>query len=360
MKILCFIDYLGSGGAQRQLVNLALGLKRKGHSVSFLIYHHADFYSPILKENDINIKRISASSYYRRVVLCRKYIRSNNFNAVISFLETPSLISELSVFPSKKWKLIVSERSSNPKILSTIRGRFFRFFHFFADYIVSNSHTNREMVKKANPFLKKRKNITIYNIYDFNLLDPKKYHRSEINDGKFHILVAASHQKLKNFENLALAISLLENHYKRRLVIDWYGNQELNCYRDNLKIVSDLNLHENIKFYPPTLDIYQKMIDADAVGLFSIYEGLSNTICEAMCLGRPVITTDVSDNREILGNDNLIADAASPESIAYSLKYLMDLSSNQLNEVGNRNRSIAQSLFDENLIIRKYLGLLEK
>ena len=39
------------------------------------------------------------------------------------------------------------------------------------------------------------------------------------------------------------------------------------------------------------------MIDADAVGIFSIYEGLSNTICEAMCLGKIVITTDISDNR---------------------------------------------------------------
>ena len=51
------------------------------------------------------------------------------------------------------------------------------------------------------------------------------------------------------------------------------------------------------------------MIDADAVGIFSIYEGLSNTICEAMCLGKIVITTDISDNRLILQNDKLISDA---------------------------------------------------
>ena len=33
MRILCVIDSLGSGGAQRQMVNLAVGFKSKGHQV---------------------------------------------------------------------------------------------------------------------------------------------------------------------------------------------------------------------------------------------------------------------------------------------------------------------------------------
>ena len=35
MNILCVIDILGSGGAQRQLVNIAIGFKERGHTVSF-------------------------------------------------------------------------------------------------------------------------------------------------------------------------------------------------------------------------------------------------------------------------------------------------------------------------------------
>ena len=44
MKILCVIDSLGSGGAQRQLVQLAIGLKNKGVDVSFLMYHNIHFF----------------------------------------------------------------------------------------------------------------------------------------------------------------------------------------------------------------------------------------------------------------------------------------------------------------------------
>ena len=43
-RILCFIDSLGAGGAQRQLVNLAFGLKKRDYIVSFLVYLVDDFY----------------------------------------------------------------------------------------------------------------------------------------------------------------------------------------------------------------------------------------------------------------------------------------------------------------------------
>lgn len=42
-RILCFIDSLGAGGAQRQLVNLAIGLKKRGYIVHFLVYHVDNF-----------------------------------------------------------------------------------------------------------------------------------------------------------------------------------------------------------------------------------------------------------------------------------------------------------------------------
>ena len=360
MNILCFIDNLGSGGAQRQLVNLALALKEKGHIVSFLTYYKSEFYLSILQENNIAVTTIESPSYLKRVIECRKHIRSGKFDAVISFLETPSFIAEVASFPFRKWKLVVGERSAAPKILKTLKGRLYRLMHVFSDYVVSNSNTNRKLVKKANLFLPNRKNKTIYNIYNFNVLDPAKFKQEKPEDGKFHIVVAASHQRLKNLKNLAIAISLLDGNLRNRLVIDWYGRQDKDCYNENLEIVRQLKLEDTIKFYPPTLDIYQNMVNADAVGLFSIYEGLSNTVCEAMCLGKPVITTDVSDNKEILECEELISEATSPESIKCSLEYILSLSSEELEEIGIRNKEKAQLLFSKETIVNSYISLLSK
>ena len=52
MKVLCLIDGLGSGGAQRQLVGLASLLKKEGYDVLVVYYHGDHFFVPFLKELD--------------------------------------------------------------------------------------------------------------------------------------------------------------------------------------------------------------------------------------------------------------------------------------------------------------------
>ena len=44
MKLLLFIDNLGSGGAQRQLIGLAVMLKQYGYEVKVCTYYPHDFY----------------------------------------------------------------------------------------------------------------------------------------------------------------------------------------------------------------------------------------------------------------------------------------------------------------------------
>ena len=360
MKILCFIDSLVSGGAQRQLVNLAIVFQKKGHCVSFLTYSFGNFYLNLLKDANIEVCQIKTNNYVSRVLECRSFIRKGQYDVVLSFLETPSFISEVAGFPFHKWKIVVGERSSSPRILNTLKGRIYRWFHLLADVVVSNSQCNRDIVRRAIPLLSKRKNITIYNLYDLNRLNPQNYKREDRLDGKFHLLVAASHLRVKNLKNLVIAISLLPQEKRERLLVEWYGRQEDMCFNESLLLIQELEMEDSFRFYPPTLEIYSKMFNADAVGLFSIYEGLPNTICEAMCLGKVVITTDVSDNRYLLQNDKLISDAFSPQSIAGTLSYLLDLSAQELENIGEKNRVRAQALFDEELIVGQYLAIFGK
>lgn len=360
MRILCFIDSLVSGGAQRQLVNLAIGFQKKGHDVSFLTYSFGNFYLSLLEDANIEVYQIETNNYVSRVLECRSFIRKGRYDVVLSFLETPSFISEVAGFPFHKWKIVVGERSASPRILNTLKGRVYRLFHLLADMVVSNSTCNRDMVQKAIPLLSKRKNITIYNSYDLDWLNPQNYKREGRLDGKFHLLVAASHLRLKNLKNLAIAISLLTQEKQKKLLVEWYGRQEDECFKESLLLIRELEVEGAFQFYPPTLEVYSKMFNADAVGLFSIYEGLPNTICEAMCLGKPVIATDVSDNRYLLQNDKLISDAFSPQSIAETLSYLLELSVQELENIGERNRNRAKALFDEEIIVSQYLTIFGK
>lgn len=49
MKVLCLIDSLGSGGAQRQLVGLASLLKEREYDV-LVVYYHSDHFLFLFEE----------------------------------------------------------------------------------------------------------------------------------------------------------------------------------------------------------------------------------------------------------------------------------------------------------------------
>ena len=95
-KIILFIDNLGSGGAQRQIVNLAIILKKRGYDISVLVYADQPFYKRLLDEHGIAVHLISARDYLKRIIKVRKYLRSSAQDVVIAFLETPGFLASVS------------------------------------------------------------------------------------------------------------------------------------------------------------------------------------------------------------------------------------------------------------------------
>jgi glycosyltransferase involved in cell wall biosynthesis len=357
-KILFVIDSLCSGGAQRQLIELSLGIKKNNYHVEFLVYHDESFFQDILDEEKILIKIISETSYIKRLIKMRKYIRSGGYYGVISFLQSPNIICELAGFPWRSWKLIVGERSSNPNILKSPKLFVYRWFHLFATYIVSNSHSNLELVKKINPLLSNQKCKVLYNIIDF---EKWKMHEKDINYNRdlFTLVVVAGHHKNKNIHGLVEAVSLLTNLEQAKLRIEWYGDKRSFNMKSITEDISEKKLNSIFSFYPETKQIKEKMINADAIGLFSYYEGLPNVICEGMALGRTVICSNVSDIPKILGQDSkYIFDPQRPESIKIVLSALLNMDKTELLNNGLYNRHLASNHFNANVIIGEYLRLL--
>lgn len=130
----------------------------------FLFYHSETFYYETLKEQGMSVIEVIEPSYFKRMLKIRKVIRNGNYDSVLSFLEAASFTSTVSGFPFRKLRLVVGERSANPAILASAK---LRFFHFFADAIVANSHENIKLIKKANPLLSDKKLHVIYNLIDF-------------------------------------------------------------------------------------------------------------------------------------------------------------------------------------------------
>jgi glycosyltransferase involved in cell wall biosynthesis len=358
MNILCVIDDLGSGGAQRQLVELASGFSHLGHSVVFLTYHPASFYYSYLNELGIPIKYIKSSNYVNRIIKMRQFIRRGKFNAVISFLEGPNFICEVASLPKKKWRLIVGERSSKPGIKRSVKLILYRWFHFLADYIVANSHANIDLVRSVNPLLNSKKCKVIYNLVDFSTWSPSEAYVPREN-GKLKLIVAASHQKLKNLIGLIDAVILLEPYEKAALQIDWYGDRIDESFTQAQKIIKENHLVNIFSFYPAVKDLNVKIQNSDVLGLFSFYEGFPNVVCEGMACAKPIICSEVSDLPAFFDYDkNLLFNPFKSDSIYKTLKYIISLSDQQLISIGKINRTMAYEYFYKEDIIDQYLKLL--
>lgn len=360
MKILCVIDSLGSGGAQRQLVGLAIGFKEKGHDVSILVYHNNNFFKNVLDEAKISVNAVIEPNYLKRLFKMSKYIRKGNYDAILSFLEAPNFICEIAGFPTRKWKLIVGERSANPNIFRSFKLIFYRWFHLIADYVVANSNENLKIVKKINPLLIERKCKVIYNMVDHNIWRPAIDYVS-FKDGKLNLIVVASYQYLKNAIGLIEAIHLIKDKDKLRIKVDWYGDKgHDNSLNESIILVQKYNLENIFDFHEATKNICQKMQFADVVGLFSLYEGLPNAICEAMACGKPIISTNVSDIKLIITNgiNGFLTESCGPESIRDSIVELLNCSSEELLKMGKNAETKARTLFNKDQIIAQYLELI--
>lgn len=364
MNILFFIDDLASGGAQRQLVNLALEFKAKNNEVTVLYYASKDFYKPLLLEHGIYVKNIHLVNPFKRIVGIRKFIREHNYDVVITFLGIPAFIAELAGLPFRKWQLIIGERSTNPKILKSVKSRFIRLFHVFADYIVSNSFANEAVVKKVNPFLSKSKLCIIYNAIDLKKFRPPEQYDFKENS-VLKIIVPASYRKLKNLLGLIEAVRQLTKEEKEHLKINWYGDKSPTDNPDFIlhkaeALIKSYELEKIFSLNDVVQDIQLSIQEADAVGLFSYFEGLPNAVCEGMACGKPIIATAVSDVPLLVTNNKngMLCNAEDISSIANALRYFIESSSSTLKSMGQISRKRAEQLFDKEIITQQYLNLV--
>ena len=362
MRILCFIDWLRCGGAQRQLVSMGMEFKRRGHEVRFLIYHSGGHFLPELEAAKIPCMCIPETGYLRRILEVRGVLRRGWQDVVLAFLEAPALYAELAGLPSRKWGLVVGERSAHP---DTGRGRrrWLRWPHRFADAVVANSHTNRLMLAEAWPGLRPKLS-TIYNMVELNRFrPPPSPGAGPPSSSPLRLVVVATYQRTKNMIGVAQALQLLHQSGGRGVAVDWYGDTPLDQepLRAATAFVQEHGLASVFRFHPPIRKVEAVYQRADVVGLFSEYEGLPNVVCEGMACGKPILMSDVCDARHLVadGRNGFLCNPHSPASIANALRRMASLGAAERHEMGLESRRRAEQLLDAGVCVGRYERILK-
>lgn len=360
IRVLCLTPNLSSGGAERQLVTVAKLLKKEGIDIQIICYAKGDFYAHILEEANIPVQWHIFSNYLFRLIGIRKIIRNSNFDAVISFLDTPNFLNNFAALGGKKWKVITGERSSNESKFSNFRGKLFAWFQRYSDFIVCNSENAKNMWLTHYPLFKEKLKV-IYNIVDLQQISTKYIFRRE---GRIHIVIAASYQYIKNPTGLAEALCLLTDEEKEKIAIDWYGSKNIAgygdmAYREVKELIEKNSLQDILSLHEASINILNIMDEADFVGLFSKYEGMPNSICEGMMLGKPIIMTRVSDYRRLVDETNgILCDYDNVESIVNALSLSIRLDENRVKQMGRNSYIKAKTLFSKENILPYWFDLL--
>lgn len=353
-KVLCLIDSLASGGAQRQIVGLAALLRQKGYDVKLITYYDIPFYLPLLIEGGVEYENIHVGTgLFARLFRINRAIRYFDPDVVISYLDTPSILACILKLFRPRWKLIVSERNTTQTLTKRDRIKF--FLYKFADAIVANSYSQEEFIKVNYATLSPKCSVIT------NFVDTDTFRQAEVNADN-EVLQVIGVGRISKQKNIPMLIEAVKNvdEQGKKIRVDWYG-AKFDTYNECMQMIKQYGLEDTFVFHEPCSNIFEKYQESDLFILPSIYEGFPNVLCEAMSCGLPIIATDVCDNSRIVRHEEngyLIPSGDSTQLTARLLQF-MELPFHTRKAMGEKSRIIAVDLFSKETFIKKYTKLIE-
>ena len=339
MKI-AFLSYLhGFGGAEKQNVMLANAMAERGHDVTLITISVDNNCYPLDKRVEyiyLPDRKTNALRIVSRYQDIKKKLKEIKPDVTVNFWFQSAYMTAL-MKKSITGKVIYSERGDpGDKEYSGMMGIVrsltlpridgFVFQSKGAQSFFNNSVQSRSTVI-PNPVFVKAENYP----------EVKERRKAIVTVGRLH--PQKNHKLL--IDAFALVADLISDY-----TLEIYGDGEL---KDELqRQIGDLGLNNRVFLKGTSKEIHKLIYDAALFVLSSDYEGLPNTLLEAMALGIPSISTDCRPGgaREIIedGINGRIVPIGSEKILATEI--LNVLSDTELTEKYSKNALISSRRFN--------------
>lgn len=360
-RVSLFVNYVGGGGVERVMFNLASGLVERGQNVDFVV---GRAWGPHVKKvpSTVRVVDLNASGVLATTLALKKYLHKNKPAALLS---AQHYANEIAIWAKhlsgESTRLVVSEHNTNSQAIRHISSNtrkflipiFLKFFYPWADGVVAVSQgVSQDLTDNIG--LSPDKVHTIYN----PVITPELFEKAKISldhpwflPGEPPVILGVGKLEIqKDFPTLIRAFAQVRQVQPARLMILGWGEDQSKLE----SLVKELGLEEDVSIPGYIDNPYPYIAHAKVFALSSAWEGLPTVLIEAMALGTPVVSTDCpSGPREILeqGKYGYLSPVGDPNALAQSILTVLSGHSKPVNQDW-----LAQ--FTSNIATQRYLEVL--
>lgn len=283
MKIIFCIDSLNKGGAERVLANLVndfcqnndiLIITTSSTKSDYNINKKVKILSLDNNQNNIKFKNI------KRLYYLNKYVKMFEPNIIVTFMPRQSF-RVLAIKKLLKKKVVVSVRNDPNKEYKRLKNKIaMKMLYPKADGFIFQTEDAKNYFCEE---IQKKSTIIANPIDDSFIVKPYDGIREKV------IVNVGRLEKQKNQKLLIDAFYDFQKVHKD-YILKIYGDGSL---ENELRAqINKLNLSQKVFLMGKTDDIKSQIYKASIFILTSDYEGMPNSLMEAMALGIPCISTD--------------------------------------------------------------------
>lgn len=366
LRVGYLIGALGTGGSERQLSGLAVGMAARGHEVQVACYDGAGAFDRIVEAGRVTLLRMAGGGKLQKLRSIRAWMKVFKPNILHGFMKRASSLAVLANLPERRCKVVASDYSTATYARHKWDLWASLVLWVFADQVATQTEMNCRSLRLLAPWLR-RKVLVVRNgvaTDRFSPIDRPKVGR------EFRFLVVGTVYKVKNPARLVEAVRILMKSTSRPFQVRWVGphgqaGQESEDFRAAAALVSRYGLSEAMSFAGPIERIEEAYHWADCLVHVSLQEGMPNAVVEGMACGLPLVVSRVSDLPLIVreARNGFVCDEQRADRIADAMGRILALEDQERLAMGARSRELAVRWFGRERFVTDYenlyRGLLE-
>jgi glycosyltransferase involved in cell wall biosynthesis len=351
VKGICIIiPTLYSGGAEKQSVFLAETLRK--HFPTYLIVLHPEMIEEKFKEKikNINIVKLEGN-YFKKGVSLYRFMKKHGINYIFSYLLSGNFyngfIGGLTRVPHRIGGIRNAELAPKKILFEKI------LHNFLLHQTISNSYSAKHKLKLLG--FKEEKFHIIHNAFELktNIIERN-------NEGVVKILSVARFVPQKDYFTALEAIKILKGKLNLKTnpfqyLLIGYGQLE----QEIRNKVEELELSDVVQIIINPENLFEYFKKSDIFLSTSLFEGMSNSVMEALSYSLPVVTTDAGDMEYLVrdGHNGYLCEFKNPNQIADNLEKII-VNSKKRATMGRNSYSLLKDNFSLEIFEKKYLDFI--